>query len=135
MTPKKKAAGKRGRGQPKTPILKIATVAGALVELRGNVSAVARRFGVTRSAVHNLIAANDDLRTITADCREQGLDDAEDSLMKAVTEGEAWAVCFFLKTQGKKRGYVERQEIEHSDKPKHVIIIDDQTVEPAEEVH
>ena len=24
--------------------------------------------------------------------------------------GEAWAVCFLLKTRGKKRGYTERQE-------------------------
>lgn len=33
------------------------------------------------------------------------LDHAESSLQKAVLKGEAWAVCFFLKTQGKSRGY------------------------------
>ena len=35
---------------------------------------------------------------------------AELSLFKAIQTGEAWAVCFYLKTQGKDRGYVERYE-------------------------
>jgi hypothetical protein len=35
-------------------------------------------------------------------------DDAESALYKAALAGEAWAVCFFLKTQAKDRGYVER---------------------------
>jgi len=38
------------------------------------------------------------------------LDNAESVLYKAVLNGEAWAVCFFLKCQGKSRGYIERQE-------------------------
>ena len=41
---------------------------------------------------------------------EQALDIAEESLITAVKAGEAWAVCFLLKTRGKKRGYTERQE-------------------------
>ena len=39
---------------------------------------------------------------------------AELALYKAIQDGEGWAVCFYLKTQGKQRGYIERQEIEHS---------------------
>ncbi|MEI8016283.1 MAG: hypothetical protein D4R81_07615 [Nitrospiraceae bacterium] len=39
------------------------------------------------------------------------LDEAEAALHKAVMRGEAWAVCFTLKTQGKGRGYTERLEV------------------------
>ena len=39
------------------------------------------------------------------------LDIAEDSLIKAVKGGEAWAVCFYLKCKGKARGYIERESV------------------------
>jgi hypothetical protein len=39
------------------------------------------------------------------------VDNAESALNRSVLSGEAWAVCFTLKTQGKSRGYIERQEI------------------------
>jgi hypothetical protein len=40
------------------------------------------------------------------------LDNVESALYTAALAGEAWAVCFFLKTQGKARGYVERSRDE-----------------------
>lgn len=43
--------------------------------------------------------------------RERAIDTAECALQKAVLGGEAWAVCFTLKTLGKARGYIERQEL------------------------
>ena len=43
------------------------------------------------------------------------LDVGELSLLRAVQNGEAWAVCFLLKTQGKQRGYIERAEISGPD--------------------
>jgi hypothetical protein len=42
-------------------------------------------------------------------------DNAESALYSAVLGGEAWAVCFYLKTQAKDRGYVERQEMTGKD--------------------
>jgi len=38
------------------------------------------------------------------------LDMAESSLYRRVLAGDSCAVCFFLKTQGRKRGYIERGE-------------------------
>jgi hypothetical protein len=46
--------------------------------------------------------------------RELALDVGESQLMKAVNEGKTAELLFFLKTQGKSRGYVERQEVENS---------------------
>lgn len=86
-------------------------VAAALADLDGNVSAVARRFGVTRGAVEQLIAKNELLQQVVRDAREGLLDEAESALNRAVKEGAAWAICFFLKTQGRCRGYIERQDI------------------------
>lgn len=85
-----------------------------LRELDGNMAAVGRFFGVTRQAVHQFCKGRPTLEAVSADCREAMKDEAESSLYKAVKEGEAWAVCFYLKCQAKDRGYVERTETELS---------------------
>lgn len=43
--------------------------------------------------------------------RETMLDNAESILYKKVLEGSTVELLFFLKTQGKDRGYTERQEL------------------------
>lgn len=43
------------------------------------------------------------------------LDFAESQLHKQINEGNTTATIFFLKTKGKNRGYIERQQIEVSD--------------------
>jgi hypothetical protein len=45
------------------------------------------------------------------DEREKTLDVAELALLDAIERGEPWAICFYLKTQGKDRGYSTRHEI------------------------
>lgn len=103
----KPATKKRGR----KPILNSELVAAALADMQGNVAAVAKRFGVHRSSVQELIDKRPALQRVLSDARDGMLDHAESSLYRAVIAGEAWAVCFFLKTQGKKRGYIERNEV------------------------
>jgi predicted transcriptional regulator len=91
-------------------------VAEQLRKLDGNVAAVGRAFGVTRSAVANYITDHPELTPVRDEARESVKDDAESVLFRQLREGEAWAVCFFLKTQAKDRGYIERQEIEQTSK-------------------
>ena len=50
------------------------------------------------------------------------LDFAESQLHKQISEGNTTATIFLLKTKGKKRGYVERQEIIHDNQIKSTII-------------
>lgn len=84
----------------------------ALRATLGNVSQAARNLGLDRSSIWLRVQKSEHLRQILQDAREAMVDNAESALHRAVTTGEGWAVCFTLKTQGKGRGYVERQEIQ-----------------------
>lgn len=87
--------------------LRESAVSQQIAECRGNLAAVARKFGVTRQAVQQFVKAKG-LAGAVEEARESMLDDAETALHTAVLRGEGWAVCFYLKTQGKRRGYIER---------------------------
>ncbi len=91
------------------------SVTAAIRDMNGNISAVARRLGVCRQTVYFYIERDPSVKDVLTEARETMLDNAESSLYRAVLAGEAWAVCFFLKTQGKARGYVERQEVTGAD--------------------
>lgn len=86
-----------------------------LREHRGNMAAVARSFGVSRQAVWDFVNRREKLKAVAVDVRESMKDDAESSLQTAVLEGEAWAVCFYLKTQAKDRGYTELNKMALTD--------------------
>jgi hypothetical protein len=90
-------------------------VAAGLRELGGNMAAVARKYGVGRTAVFMFVERHPSLKEVVKECRESMKDDAESSLQRALLAGEPWAVCFFLKCQAKDRGYVERQEVTGKD--------------------
>lgn len=107
--PKVTSTRKSGR----KPILNPELVAARLAKNHGNITLVADEFGVTRTAVYNLIRKRPTLQRILSDAREGCLDHAESALFAKVCEGEGWAVCFLLKTLGKNRGYVERSEHQH----------------------
>lgn len=99
---------------PKRGLPGAAELAAKLRELNGNQAAVGRAYGVTRQAVSKAVAQHPEAQEAARDARESMIDNAESALYRAILAGEAWAVCFFLKTQGKARGYVERTEQHHS---------------------
>jgi hypothetical protein len=96
-------------------VLKAKDVEQALRDARGNMAAVGRQFGVSREAVRQFVAARPTLKAVCDECRESMKDTAESALYDAVARGEAWAVCFYLKTQAKDRGYIERPADEPKD--------------------
>ena len=93
-----------------------ATIAEELDKAMGNVSHAARVLGMTRCALHKRIARTPALQEVLDDARETMIDCAENALYQSIVGNQGWAVCFALKTLGRKRGYIERQEIEHSGK-------------------
>lgn len=83
----------------------------ALEKSRGLVARAARALKMTPRAIYYRLEQNPALAEALNDIREVRLDDAEFELSKAIDRGEAWAVCFYLKTIGRKRGFIERQEV------------------------
>jgi len=80
----------------------------------GYISEIARRLGVDWHTADKFIK----LHELTADLQiedEKSTDRAELKLMEAVEKGEIAAIIFRLKTKGKKRGYIERQELTGAD--------------------
>jgi hypothetical protein len=88
----------------------VAAVEAKVREYHGNLAAVGRHFGVTRQSVHDYVAKHPTLRAAVRDCREAMKDHAESALHKAILNSEPWAITFYLRTQARDRGYVERHE-------------------------
>ena len=82
----------------------------AITEKRGNLAAVGRSFGIHRSTVSKRVKNSVRLQKAWDEARETMLDNAETELYDQALDGNTTALLFFLKTQGKSRGYVERQE-------------------------
>ena len=95
--------------------LTIAGLEKAIQDKRGNLAAIGRQFGVTRQAVAKRVHGSAKLQKAWNEARETMLDNAETELYEQVLGGNIAALIFFLKTQGKSRGYVERQELTGAD--------------------
>jgi hypothetical protein len=93
-----------------------AEISAALTEARGIVSLAAQKLRTTPRTIYNYLERYPELRTVLSDAREGLVDFAESKLLEQIKVGNITAIIFFLKTQGKHRGYVERQEMEHSGK-------------------
>jgi hypothetical protein len=83
----------------------------ALHQAKGMNTVAARLLHCNLSTIESYAKAFPQVAEARRQEREAFLDAGELSLLRAVQNGEAWAVCFLLKTQGKHRGYVERQEV------------------------
>ena len=70
---------------------------------------------ISRQAIHKRIMRSQELRAVQENCGEVRLDIAESKLMELVNEKNLGAICFLLKCQGKKRGWIERQELTGAD--------------------
>jgi hypothetical protein len=79
----------------------------------GTVTVAAQRLGISRRQLYRRIARSSRLRETLEDAREVIIDTAELKLIQAIQNGEAWAISMTLKTIGRHRGYVERQEVDN----------------------
>jgi AcrR family transcriptional regulator len=90
--------------------LKAEKVIPLIREHKGNMTMVAKALGVHRTTVWRFKNKHQTVADAFEEARETMIDNVESRLYASALKGEGWAVCFFLKTQGKGRGYVERQE-------------------------
>ena len=91
------------------------TVIKQIQALSGNVSSVAKFFRMSRQTMHKYINDHPTVQQALEESREKMIDNVESALYSQALAGNTTAMIFFLKTQGKKRGYVERQEITGKD--------------------
>jgi hypothetical protein len=98
----------------------------AIVKAFGNLSAASKSLGVDRVSLYKWIE-QDGLEQAVVEGRNSRLDFVEGKLDQKIDGGDTTAIIFFLKTQGKSRGYVERQEITGADGKKffEVTILDE----------
>ena len=78
----------------------------------GRISTAAESLKCPRKTVYDYIKRYPDLQGVVHDAREATIDHVESKLLKAINQGNVNAIIFFLKTQGKTRGYVERSELD-----------------------
>lgn len=99
--------------QDSTHIKKAAMIK-ALEKCMGVVTTAAKKVGIERTTHYRWIKDDDQYKRQVEDIQNVVLDFAESALYKMVENHNPAATLFLLKTKGKKRGYIERQEIEHS---------------------
>ena len=83
----------------------------ALEECLGVVTTACKIVGVDRGTYYNYYNADSEFKKQVDSIQDIALDFAESQLHKQINEGNTTATIFFLKTKGKRRGYIERQEI------------------------
>lgn len=89
----------------------------ALEKHLGVVKTACDEVGVLRQTYYKWLKADKRFRERVQDIKEVGLDYAESKLLQKIKAGNLTAIIFYLKTQGKVRGYIERTDVTSGDKP------------------
>jgi hypothetical protein len=80
--------------------------------IHGTFSVACHKFGVSKTIGYEWRAEDKEFdKAVNAarnSARQSGLDMAEGRLMKKIGDGDTTSILFYLKTQGKDRGYVEK---------------------------
>jgi len=87
----------------------------ALGESKGLLTLAARKAGISYTTVKRYALEMATVRQAVNDAKESMLDFAESQLYQKIKDGDNTAIIFYLKTQGKSRGYIERQEFTGTD--------------------
>jgi hypothetical protein len=84
----------------------------ALKASLGVVSTACESVGISRQTHYDWMKSDPTYRQSVDALADLGLDFAETHLFELIRSGNPSAIIFFLKTKGKRRGYVERLEAE-----------------------
>lgn len=86
----------------------------ALEKNAGIISHAAAALHITPQGLRKRIVSNPELKQFQEDFDNLMVDMAEGVMIKKIKNDDLNAAMFILKTKGKGRGYVEKQEVEHS---------------------
>ena len=87
----------------------------ALEKSLGIVTTACKQVGIARMTHYDWLKNDENYREAVESIADLALDFAESALHKQIQSGEVTSTIFYLKTKGKKRGYIERQEITGAD--------------------
>lgn len=86
----------------------------ALEKSLGIVTTACKSVGISRQTHYEWMKEDAEYRSQVDGISDIALDFAESKLHKQIENNDTTATIFYLKTKGKKRGYVERTEVEQS---------------------
>ena len=86
----------------------------ALEKSLGIVSTACESLGISRTTYYKYYNEDKDFKRSVDSIGDIALDYAESQLFELIKEKNVTAIIFYLKTKGKKRGYIEKQEVNHN---------------------
>lgn len=96
----------------------------ALEKSLGIVTTACKAVGIARETHYRWMREDEEYNESVKSIEDIALDFAESQLHKQIRDGEVSSTIFFLKTKGKRRGYIERQEIDSNIAPVQITISD-----------
>ena len=98
-------------GNPKKREQTALKIIDAIQASNGLLTLAAKKAGVGYTTIWRYTQDYPSVKQAVIEAKEKMLDFAEGKLYEKIKEGDNAAIIFYLKTQGKKRGYIERQEV------------------------
>jgi len=95
--------------------IKKESVLKALEQSLGVVNMACKKANIPRSTFYKWMKEDEDFAKQVEDIDNIALDFVESQLHRQIADNSTTATIFYLKTKGKKRGYIERQEITGAD--------------------
>jgi hypothetical protein len=87
----------------------------ALEKSLGIVTTACKAVGISRETHYRWLSEDENYKASVDSIADIALDFAESKLHKSIENGSDTACIFYLKTKGKRRGYIERNEITGAD--------------------
>jgi hypothetical protein len=87
----------------------------ALNETKGMITLAAQKLDCAPNTVRRYIREYPTIAQAQKDARDKMTDAVELKLYEKIMSGDTTAMIFYLKTQAKERGYIERQEVTGAD--------------------
>tara|TARA_R110002020_G_scaffold194059_6_gene394651 strand:- start:196 stop:549 length:354 start_codon:yes stop_codon:yes gene_type:complete len=92
--------------------IKKESVLEALEKSLGVVTTAVKSVGIARSTYYKWLKEDEDFAKKVKDIENIALDFAESQLHSQMSNGNTSATIFYLKTKGKRRGYIEKSELD-----------------------
>lgn len=103
-------------GRPKEYDYDITTLKKAIEDSGGIMTTIAERLGCEWHTAKKYIEQYEETKQAYEAESESVIDLAESKLIENIQANDNTAILFYLKTKGKKRGYIERKEVDLSNK-------------------